>query len=99
MKTSVKAIDISSSGVESDPVYNSSGSCLGNIFHRIRHIFYQKYLSILADDICILPNAVFEYCGRNLQSYVAGAEGQKLLLSKGVVPGTQHIHLRTVNGE
>ena len=98
MKTSVKAIDISSSGVESDTVYRTAPEAAGKYFSPHPAYIYQKYYPFW--------RTIYAYCrtpysniAAGFASYVAGAEGQKLLLSKGVVPGTQRIHLRTVNGE
>ena len=98
MKTSVKAIDISSSGVESDTAYRTAPEAVGKYFSPHPAYIYQKYYPFW--------RTIYAYCrtpysniAAGFVTYVAGAEGQKLLLSKGVVPGTQRIHLRTVNGE
>ncbi len=98
VKASVKAIDLSSAGIESDTSYRVAPEAAGKFFSPHPAYIYQKYYPFW--------RTIYAYCrtpysniAAGFASYVAGAEGQKLLLSKGVVPGTQHIHLRSVNGE
>ena len=95
-KAPVKAIDISSSGVESDTAYTTAPEAVGKFFSPHPAYIYQKYYPFW--------RTIYAYCrtpysniAAGFITYVAGAEGQKLLLSKGVVPGTQHIHLRPAN--
>jgi len=90
-KALVKAIDIHRRELKADTAYtNGSGSCR-KILLTASRIYLSEVLSILANNLCVLPDSVFEYCG-GIRNVCRSAERQKLLLSKGVVPGTQHIH-------
>jgi phosphate transport system substrate-binding protein len=93
VKTSVKAVTLSSVGVESDTAYTVAPEAVGKFFSSHPAYIYQKYYPFW--------RTIYAYCrtpysniAAGFASYVAGAEGQKLLLSKGVVPGTQKIRLK-----
>jgi phosphate transport system substrate-binding protein len=98
VKASVKAVNLSSAGIESDTSYRVAPEAVGKFFSPHPAYIYQKYYPFW--------QTIYAYCrtpysniAAGFVTYVAGAEGQRLLLSKGVVPGTQRIHLRSVNSE
>jgi ABC-type phosphate transport system substrate-binding protein len=92
-KSKVEILNLGRTGEDTDTTFETPAETIGNFFSPHPANLYRNYYP--------LKRAIYMYTRREVNlatgfgTYVATAEGQKLFLKRGLLPGTQKIKLRS----
>jgi hypothetical protein len=93
VKAAVKVLEVGEAAQPADTSDRVPPEALGKFFSAHPAYIYQRYYP-LRGVVYLYARAPLESLASGFGFFVAGNEGQRLFLSKGLVPGTREIRLR-----